>query len=180
MAREARPEFDRFSEKYSIDPDSGCWNWTGSKVGRTAKSPADRGMFYLGPGHEKTRMLAYRWSYEHFVGPIPDGLQIDHLCRNPTCVNPEHLKPVTARENVRRGTSHIAELMDSTHCPRGHALEGDNLYVGVDGGRRCKRCRLDRTREYEERNRERRRAADAARRRVKRAADREVETSHDA
>lgn len=172
MGREARPEIDRFNEKYIVDEATGCWNWAGSLVGRNAKSPAERGVFYLGPGHDRTRVLAYRWSYEHFVGPIPEGLQIDHLCRNPRCVNPEHLEPVTARENVRRGTSHIAQLMDTTHCPRGHELFGDNLYIGLDGGRRCKTCRLDRTREYEERNREKRRAADNARRRAKRAAER--------
>ncbi len=72
-----------------IQPD-GCWVWTG----------------YLSPygkfGVSGRRPVAHRWSYEYHVGPIPDGLTIDHLCRNPSCVRPDHLEPVTLQENMRR------------------------------------------------------------------------------
>ncbi len=65
---------------------------------------------------------AHRWAYEHWVGPIPDGLQIDHLCRNRCCVNPAHLEPVTAQENTRRA---LAFRVPPTHCKWGHELTGE-------------------------------------------------------
>lgn len=70
-----------------------CWNWTGYR---------NRGGYgrYM---HQKRMQLAHRVSYELLVGPVPDGLVIDHLCRNPSCVNPDHLEPVTNAENIRRG-----------------------------------------------------------------------------
>ena len=97
-------------EKVHITP-NGCHQWT-AYCGENGY-----GRFYL----DGRGLLAHRWSYERHVGPIPHGLQIDHLCRNRGCVNPEHLEPVTPSENVRRGTapnlarSRAAEL---THCKR--------------------------------------------------------------
>lgn len=78
---------------YSVDPDTGCWNWNLSK-------------FHLGYGrirHKSKDLSAHVWVYTMLVGPIPNGRQLDHLCRNKACVNPDHLEPVTASENVRRG-----------------------------------------------------------------------------
>ena len=82
---------------------------------------------------------AHRWSYEHFVGPIPDGLELDHLCRVRNCVNPAHLEAVTHAENVRRGESGKNQRA-KTHCPQGHPYAGENLYVYPDGRRNCRTC----------------------------------------
>ena len=82
---------------------------------------------------------AHRWAYEYFKGPIPEGLQLDHLCRNRNCVNPAHLEPVTGRENVLRGDTGKHEA-DKTHCPKGHEYAGANLYIDPRGKRQCRTC----------------------------------------
>ncbi|TSD68108.1 HNH endonuclease signature motif containing protein [Aeromicrobium piscarium] len=74
-----------------VDRTETCWQWTGNVTGRYGR------LSFKGADTQ-----AHRWSYEHFVGPIPDGLEIDHTCENTRCVNPGHLEPVTGRENVRR------------------------------------------------------------------------------
>ena len=86
-------EDERFEAKWTPEPNTGCWLWTG------ATDRKGYGQFRSKGAHVK----AHRWSYERLVGPIPEGLQIDHLCRVPGCVNPEHLEPVTHRENQVRG-----------------------------------------------------------------------------
>ena len=96
-------------------------------------------------------VLAHRLAYELLVGPIPTGLQIDHLCRNRRCVNVEHLEPVTHRENALRGVGASARNALKTHCPLGHAYAGSNLYVQPGtGARECRTCwrlrRLSRSR----------------------------------
>ena len=83
---------------------------------------------------------AHRVAYEHYIGPIPDGLGIDHLCRVRGCVNPAHLEPVTHAENVRRGDSGKHNRV-KTHCPKGHPYKGDNLYRESDSHRRCLVCK---------------------------------------
>jgi hypothetical protein len=99
---------------------------------------------------------AHRFAYSVLVGPIPDGLQIDHLCRNEMCVNPEHLEPVTQRINMLRGTGPQAVNAQKTHCPKGHPLSGNNVYahtVRATGtpGRRCRTCNTEAAREYRKR-----------------------------
>lgn len=89
-------------------------------------------------------VLAHRWAYEHWVGPIPEGLEIDHLCRVRNCVWPEHLEPVTHLENVRRGVRPPLK----THCPQGHEYAGDNLYVNPAGYRECRTCSRAATRRW--------------------------------
>jgi len=86
---------------------------------------------------------AHRAAYEVFIGPIPEGLQIDHLCRNRVCVNPDHLEPVTRRENLLRGEGFSAQAARKTHCPQGHCYEGDNLYRTLEGHRKCRACHRD-------------------------------------
>ena len=80
---------------------------------------------------------AHRCSYEHFIGPIPDGLELDHLCRVRACVNPLHLEPVTRAENLRRGMSPAAIAVRTNMCKRGHSL--DDAYL-KNGGRACRTC----------------------------------------
>jgi len=94
--------------------------------------------------------LAHVASYELLVGPVPGGRQLDHLCRNKMCINPDHLEPVTPRENVLRGETIVAANVQKTHCHQGHPLSGANLYVAAaDPSRRhCRACRAERTRQY--------------------------------
>lgn len=121
---------DRFWAKVDKRGSDECWQWT------AVRSWGGYGLFNDGRAH----CHAHRFAYELLVGPIPEGKQLDHLCRNRTCVNPAHLEPVTQQENIRRGDcgKHTRE---KTHCPQGHPYAGDNLYVTPDGRRECRQCR---------------------------------------
>jgi len=132
MAQSRNERFDRLHVKSPVS--DGCWEWAASGNG------SGYGKFWNG-----TRLVyAHRFAYERWVGPIPDGRVIDHLCRNPGCVNPDHLEAVTVDENTRRGVSPGARAGRSGLCKNGHALEGENLYVRSDGrGRECRACRSE-------------------------------------
>lgn len=115
-----------------VEPrEDGCHIWVGSRLPR-------------GYGHFG-REYAHRFAYELANGPIPEGLQIDHLCRNPSCVNPAHLEAVTPAENNRRMRA-VTPLPPS--CPNGHPYEGENLYVNAKGARECRTCRHDAQRRH--------------------------------
>jgi hypothetical protein len=114
-----------------IDKTDTCWLW------RPPLTPAGYGQFFPTKG---TRMLAHRFAYELLVGPIPQGLTLDHLCRVRNCVNPEHLEPVTIGVNGRRGNSPWAINARKTHCPKGHEYDEANTYVSPQGRRLCRAC----------------------------------------
>jgi len=122
----------------------GCWIWRGSRF-------KGYGCFSIG----KRRTFAHRWAYEHWCGPIPAGLVIDHLCRVPACVNPMHLEPVTGAENISRGHHWYRSR---THCPRGHPYDAANTYRWR-GGRYCIACSRVRSRLAQRRRRAARKAA---------------------
>lgn len=84
--------------------------------------------------------------YEHFVGPIPEGLELDHLCRVRACVNPAHLEPVTHWENMLRGDTNVARGRARTHCSRGHLMDEANVYQRPRGNRECRKCNAERKR----------------------------------
>lgn len=91
---------------------------------------------------------AHRRVYQELVGPIPEGLQIDHLCDVRACVNPDHMRVCTSRENVLRSPIAPSAInARRTHCVNGHSL--DDCYVRPDGRRRCRTCEQDRSREYQ-------------------------------
>lgn len=120
---------DRFFAKVEPQED-GCHLWT------AAKNNMGYGMFAVSKRDIK---LAHRVGYEIANGPIPEGLVLDHLCRVPLCVNPEHLEAVSQAENVRRGNGG-RHWREKTHCPQGHEYAGWNLYVPPSGGRYCRAC----------------------------------------
>jgi hypothetical protein len=133
MPRKQRPALDRFADKIALT-ESGCIVWL------AAKDQDGYGRFQSGATRAEPKTeRAHRWSYEYHVGPIPAGLQIDHLCRTPACVNVDHLEPVTSRENTMRGRTLAASNLRKTHCPSGHPYSGDNLYT-YKGERQCREC----------------------------------------
>jgi hypothetical protein len=133
-----RDEAERFWEK--VDKTGSCWTWGGCNNG------TGYGIFGCRRGGKWKMVYAHRWAFEKMRGPIPEGLELDHLCRNRSCVNPDHLEPVTARTNTLRGETITAANAAKTHCIKGHPLSGRNLTIRPTGRRRCKACERDRAR----------------------------------
>lgn len=121
-------------------PNTGCQLWLGAASKQGYGSVCFRGR----------SASAHRTSYELAKGPIPKGLVIDHLCRVPACVNPDHLEAVTNLENTLRGMNFIATRKRQTHCKHGHELSGSNLMPGslIMGWRNCKKCHAANTARY--------------------------------
>lgn len=120
--------------------DDGCWIWQGTHQ--------QKGYGMRWDAAVKRMVYLHRVNYEHFVAPIPDGYQIDHLCKTPPCCNPTHLEAVTPRENMLRSDSPAARQAQQTHCKNGHPFAGDNLRIERDGRRKCKTCARDYQRTY--------------------------------
>lgn len=123
----------RFMERVAYRPGN-CWLWTGQR----GSTKGTYGVFWL----DSTQFMAHRLMYLLSVGDIQDGLQLDHLCRTPLCVNPLHLEPVTLKENVNRGNSPTMRWNRSGLCKRGHSQ------VGVEW-RTCRRCSQAYQRNYD-------------------------------
>jgi hypothetical protein len=121
---------ERFWEKV-VKTDT-CWLWTGHIDGggygrfrpRASRSP-----------------FAHRWAYEEVVGPVPEGLELDHVCRVRHCVNPDHLEPVTHRENILRSDNFMAHRARQTHCKWGHEFTPENTIARPGGLRGCRECK---------------------------------------
>lgn len=124
----------RFWDKVEFAED-GCWVWIGAKISNGYGRFKWQGRMYL----------AHRVSYLILVGPIPEELVIDHLCRVRHCVNPDHMELVTFLENVQRG-----ERATMTHCDRGHLFDERNTHYRSGGRRRCLACERDRNKVYRE------------------------------
>lgn len=128
---------ERFWAKVRVDDATGCWLWTAARK-------RGYGVFHF----DGRQRLAHRLAFQALVGPVPEGLVLDHFaCDNPPCCNPEHVRPATVRENTLRSRSSFAGINSrKTHCHRGHPLDGEHLML-VPGGRQCRTCRKERDRE---------------------------------
>lgn len=119
-------------------PDLGpCWLWTGAKAGNQRYEKYGR-VQLAGTGKtSQAHVVSYQWA----GGVVPEGWDVDHLCRVSLCVRPSHLEAVTHKENLRRGNGQPARNARKTHCIRGHAFTVENTYSGPRGGRTCRTCR---------------------------------------
>lgn len=135
MSYAAHPPQERFWPK--VNKTNGCWLWLGST------NPNGYGRFFIKRG--LPALLAHRYSYELTNGPIPEGMQVDHLCRCRECVNPSHLELVSPRVNTLRGNSPSAISVRLGQCSRGHKRNSANSYVSPSTGKReCRQCRRHR------------------------------------
>jgi hypothetical protein len=139
------PIEQRFWSK--VDLSGACWIWLATKAG------SGYGQFSVsGSGSTRVRVYAHRWAYEDANGPIPEGMELDHLCRRRDCVRPQHLQPVTHSENHRRRRGiKTGPYNVGTHCKHGHERTPENTGVNVNGARFCRPCAREVTRIARER-----------------------------
>ena len=129
-----------------VDKTKLCWRWTGTK------SADGYGYFSVSPG--SSPVLAHRVAYELTRGSIPEGLVVSHLCGNPSCVRPEHLKAQTWRETVLSGRGITADEARREKCPQGHPYTPENTILDREGKRHCRECNRVRSREYQRRKKD--------------------------
>lgn len=131
-------ELSRFQSKVQVDIETGCHIWTAGRL------HSGYGVFSL----RGRRLVAHRVAYEHWIGPIPEGMVLHHECRIRPCVNPSHLRPVSTRENLLLGEGVSAVAAKKTHCPQGHPYDEKNTYVNPAGKRQCRTCLAARRRQW--------------------------------
>lgn len=136
----ARPSAEERFWAY-VEKTETCWVWKGGL------SATGYGQFH----YEGRNWRVHRYSYTLLVGPITDGLVLDHLCRNRACVNPDHLEAVSNRTNIVRGQTLPAENVAKTHCARQHPYDEENTWVNSKGHRYCRKCHAENQRNYTQR-----------------------------
>lgn len=123
--------------RHHLAADKGpCWIWT------AFKNPKGYGRVT----YKSRNLSAHEAVFFMLIGPKPEGRCLDHLCRNRSCCNPQHLEPVTMRENIMRGDNFMAANIHKTHCPSGHPYSQENTYLTKDG-RACRECHRIRSNE---------------------------------
>lgn len=120
---------DRFWSKVEVHQPAGCWEWTAGLI-------SGYGRFAFG----QSQFMSHRVAYHLLIGPIPADMQLDHLCRNTKCVNPDHLEVVTQTENLRRGYGPTGTHGRKTHCVHGHKFTPENVRIDGKGSRHCVTC----------------------------------------
>lgn len=146
LTRATKPAEERFWSKVNKsgpiplhgDVPGPCWQWTAGKI------PNGYGSFHVA---SLRPVAAHRYAWENLRGPIPDGLTIDHLCRNKLCVNPDHLEVVTRGENTLRAVDIGARNRSKTRCINGHGFTPENTRITPSKRRRCRACDRDRERD---------------------------------
>lgn len=127
-------ELARINRQITINQETQCWLWQGPQT------PNGYGKHRRGPGH-KERVI-HRITWEHYRNqPVPDGMQLDHLCRERLCCNPDHFEAVTPSENTMRQNHHAR---NRTHCPQNHEYTPENTRITPAGKRSCRECNRNR------------------------------------
>lgn len=140
---------NKIEANFIPEPNSGCFIWL------MALNDAGYGMLNVAEKGVNRVRRVHRLYYEFIKGPIPKGLVLDHKCRVRCCCNPDHLQPVTIRENNLLGESFCAEEAGKTHCPSGHPYGGSNLFYDTRGARKCRTCDRKRALRWHHANRSR-------------------------
>jgi hypothetical protein len=141
MARRYANDTERITRNVLVNA-NGCWVWT------KYRDRNGYGRLYVG----NRVVLAHRFAYEAFIGPVPNGLPLDHLCRNRACCNPRHADPVPQVQNLHRSPETVNTINAAkTACPRDHPYDSVNTYVDSTGARHCRACRSDANRRYRDR-----------------------------
>ena len=142
--RPCTPAIDRFKAKIHVSNQNGlrnapCWNWIGSTTS------SGYGEFKADGRRGAKKTNPHRFAYQHYIGSIPEGYEVDHLCKNRLCCNPAHLEAITLQENRRRRNA------DQTHCKQGHEFNDENT-LRSGNRRRCRICSAERSRKFMERH----------------------------